>query len=287
MLAWQGWTIELPGRWNPVKLEGDWAEGYVLLADLHRPRLGIRWSMPNPKKFDSVAWAQQAMRDEVGQLAAAEAIDHPMSGEWQASTLFTEPDPPGRDVWVAYSKPSGRVVELIHHAHRRERILADTLLPAFHDVGEQEIVPWSVFELSCRTPAGLKLVRQRLNAGDLSLTFADPKRSVTVRQVAVAKLALQRMKIEQWMAQEQSLERKHYRKTGEANEIEITADSRQLKGVCGRLRRRWRWFWLRRLAPEIRTLALHDESRDRLVIVQGSDEALCREIATSVGWVSA
>jgi len=286
VMVWQGWKIELPGRWNPVKLEGDWKEGYALLADLHRPRLGIRWSTPKAKAFDAASWARRAMREEVGQLAAAEAAAHPIPGQWQASTLYIEPDPPGRDVWIAFSKTSGRAVQLVHHAHRRERILADALLPAFADVGDQTAMLWAVFELSCTIPAELKLLGQQLNAGDLSLTFSDRNRTVTVRQIAVAALALQRMGIEQWLVQQQGVERKHYRPASAASECEVVAETRRLRGITGRLRRRRRWFWMRSLNQELTTFALHDESRDRLVIVQGSNESVCRDVAASVGWAS-
>ena len=71
--AWQGWELALPARWNPVKLEGDYARGYALIADMHRPRLGLRWSSVGTKSFDAAAWAKRAMREEVGALAAAEA----------------------------------------------------------------------------------------------------------------------------------------------------------------------------------------------------------------------
>ena len=37
MFAWQGWKISLPAGWNPLKLDGDYARGQVLIAVL---RLG-------------------------------------------------------------------------------------------------------------------------------------------------------------------------------------------------------------------------------------------------------
>ena len=59
---------------------------------------------------------------EVGVLAAAEAVAGRASDpRWPASLLYLEPQPPGRDVWFGYGPVSGRMVQVIYHAHRRER----------------------------------------------------------------------------------------------------------------------------------------------------------------------
>ena len=72
VLAWQGWQLSLPPRWDPIKLEGGFDVGYALLADTHRPRLAIRWRTLRARdaKADRI---RRAMRDEVGILAAGEA----------------------------------------------------------------------------------------------------------------------------------------------------------------------------------------------------------------------
>ena len=73
-ICWQGWKLQLPRRWDPVKLEGDHAEGYALFADTLRPRLGLRWQTPKRKRrFDPDVAVRLALKNEVGQLAAAEA----------------------------------------------------------------------------------------------------------------------------------------------------------------------------------------------------------------------
>ncbi|HEY8668742.1 MAG TPA: hypothetical protein VIL86_18995, partial [Tepidisphaeraceae bacterium] len=148
-VAWQGWTLEIPSRWSPLKLEGDYDKGMALFADLHRPRLGLRWEKPRGKKFDALAWARRALNDEVGKLAADEARNFPLPDDrWTVSLLYQESEPPGRDVWVGYSAQSGRAVELIYHAKRRERILS-TLIPTLGDAPADQPLPWSIFELSC------------------------------------------------------------------------------------------------------------------------------------------
>jgi len=276
-LAWQGWRLPLPNRWNPVKVEGDYESGSIMIADLHRPRLGIRWKRAG-KNFDPNKWSRKALRDEVGDLAAAEARGIELDG-WQASLLYTDPEPPGRDVWVAYSPISKRCTELVHHAHRRENVLAASILPELSDLPCGAPILWSIFDLTCFAPAGFPLASHCLNAGDLSLTFEKDRRSVTIRQIALAAMALKRMSVDRWLADQESRRGRHYRTVGDEEPIEIGSS----KGLSRPMQRRRRFVLMRSLSPRLLTAVLHDESRDRLVIVQASDEALLREAAANVG----
>src|SRR5439155_26647575 len=146
-----------------------------------------------------------------------------------------------------------------------------TILPDVEDLDPVKAMPWAIFELSCMAPAGMKLAEQRLMAGDLSLSFADKQRSLSVRQIALAELALTRMALEKWLANQQQVEQKHYRSNGQTKPMKILADNHELTGVLGHLRRRRRFFWNRRLAGELITYALRDSGRDRLVLLQGND----------------
>ncbi len=290
LIAWHGWQLQVPEQWNPVKLEGDYRRGYALLADMERPRLGIRWQKPRARRFDPRDFVRRVMLDEVGKLATDEARPHRMSGEqsgqWDSPLLYLEPDPPGRDVFVAVSKVSQRAVEIVYHAQRRERLLADGVLPKLLDQPADQPMAWSVFELSCVCPPGLELQTKRLNPGDLSLSFADRRRLLTVRQVAVAELALKRMPLEKWLAQQNKLAGKHYRADGRPGLLEFETDRGTLTGLTGPAVRRRRFFWMRWLPTPLPTWALHDQRRDRLVLLQATDEALLRQVAPTVGFAA-
>src|SRR5882672_3367338 len=136
IFAWQGLKLEVPSSWNPLKLEGDYDNGYALIADLHRPRLGVRWITPARKKFD----ARRALVEEVGVLAADEAQKRGDDREWRDGLLYIEPDPPGRDVWVAQSKVSNRTIELVHHVQQREREGIENVQATLEDVLPNEPV---------------------------------------------------------------------------------------------------------------------------------------------------
>lgn len=285
--CWQGWRVDLQSGWNPVKLEGDYRQGTALIADLYRPRLGLRWITLHRKEgFDADKWSLQLMQEEIGRLAAREARPFAMpAGQWDGSILYIEPDPPGRDVWLAFSRTSGRGLEVVHHVHRRQNLLAELILPTLSDLPADRPMPWAVFDLSCHSPAGWELASHRLNAGDLSLTFQNRSGMLIVRQVALARLAIKRMSLEKWLADQERRQNKYFRPVGGIQELELSGNQGcWLKGLSRKMVRRRRFFFLRRLPAELLTAALLDEKRDRLVILQASDDRLVSQAAESVGW---
>ena len=305
--SWNGLSLDLPADWSPLKLEGDWSEGYALFADLTRPRLGVRWKRVKVKKGTDTL-VKRALRDEVGQLAASEALDHsPLAAShWNSPHLYLEPDPPGRDVWASFSDTSKRLVQVVHHADRRGPVLADRILPTLADAPPDGPQRWAVFELSCVAPPGFTLSGQTLNAGDLSLTFErgrsrswlgfagllDPPRRMTIRQIAVASLALTRRPLAAWLAAQQASQKKYYTvgalKRRPPKPVTIVAnDGRPLVGLVRTVRRRLRYRWSPRVAGRLVTFALHDERRDRLILAQGHDKAALRKLLKTVGWASA
>jgi hypothetical protein len=282
IVCWQGWRIEIPRRWDPIKLEGDHTEGYALFADALRPRLGLRWQSPR-KKTDAAQGVKLALRGEVGQLAADEAEPFALPGDgWQSSLLYTEPEPPGRDVFSGLSTATGRLLQIAYHAHRREHILAGSILPTLVDLPTDRATPWSVFDLNCVVPGGMQLKSKRLNAGDLGLTFADRHHELTIRQIAVATLALQRQDLDGWIADQQKTHKRHHRAAEFCAETTITIANREAQARIGRADRRRRFFLMWSQPREFTTIAAHDQERDRLIILEGTDESLLRVVAASV-----
>ncbi len=283
-LSWQGWQMRLPPKWSPVKLEGDYQEGHALFADLLRPRMGLRWKLAGRKNFDAATWAMQSLQAEVGRLAADEAQPLVMAtGEWPGSTIYIEADPPGRDVWLGQSLVSNRVIEVTYHAHRRDRMLADTILPTLVDLNASRSMPWSVFHLRCLLPPGWKLETHRLHAGDLSLAFSRPGHKLSIRQVAMATLALARMPMDAWLLDQQKADRKYFRPEGPITDTTMEIGGRTIDARMSRSARRTRFFMLASVPKQRLTLAGVDVDEDRIVIVQGTDEAVVRQVASSVG----
>lgn len=281
--AWHGWRLEVPREWNPVRIEGGWDSGFVLFADLHRPQLGLRWSRVNEQRLEPHDLCRRAMRDEVGALAAEESKPLALPGrDWSACLLYVEPSPPGRDVWIAHSPKSGRIVELIHHVNNPANALESAIVPNLKDLAPAGPMHWAAFDLRCTVPPGMRLKSHHFSAGDLTLLFKQANQMLSVREIAVAKLALSRMPLEKWLAREQpSL---HYRPGGPVVESNHRCtDGRQLIGIIQPMARRRRFFFMRWLPARSVTAAYHDADRDRLVLLRASDEALLEQVAQSVG----
>ena len=284
IFAWQGWQVQTPEEWNPVNLHGTFEAGYALLSDIHRPRLGIRWTTPG-RGFDCQRWSREALVAEIGELAAkeAEACGDERFGD---AVLYSEAEPPGRDVWLGRSSVSGRTFEVVHHVYPGEAPRMKELRERFSDSACNGELAWAVFDLSCATAGGWRLASQRMNAGDLSLEFARKSERMSVRQIAVAHLALKRMPLEKWLEEQIRPWVKRYRRVGEAAEVTMaTNDGRMLRGVSCRLERRRLMIWGSGTAA-IYAAALHDAKRDRLIFVEAKDESEAGELARSVGWAA-
>jgi hypothetical protein len=239
------------------------------LADLDRQRLGVRWQRAR-KGAKATNLVDDAMRGEVGQLAFAESID--LAGDrWLAARLYVEPDPPGRDVFVAYSAATGRLIQVVYQAAERDRVLRESIVPTLADRGEVMgksggARVWRVFWLTVVLPRPLKLLTQRLNVGDLALSFETPEGDLIVRQVAAARVATARRPLEKWLGT--LAEPKRYRAVGQP-------EAATMAGMTGLMQhhvRRRRLWWVRWLPRQYVACCLHDVAADRLVIVRAPSQ---------------
>jgi hypothetical protein len=283
IVCWQGWKIQIPRRWDPVKLEGDHSEGHALFADTLRPRLGLRWQTLK-KKIEPAGAVRKAMRAEVGQLAADEVKPLSLNDPaWQSPLLYLEPEPPGRDVFSAFSEISGRLLQVAYHAHRRENLFAATILPTLADLPIERAHQWSIFDLNCVIPGGMKLKSQRLNAGDLALTFNDRYQEITIRQIAVAQLALQWQSLDGWIADQQKTSKRYHHPTGKVEDTVIARNHKGIPARLSRMQRRFRYALLWNQPRSYATIAAHDADRDRLILLHGTDESLLEVVGAIVG----
>ncbi len=284
LLAWHGWNLAVPDTWNPVKVDGTWDQGLMLLADMHQAKLGLRWR--RAKRGDPEKWADRALKDEVGNLAAKQAAGFamPESTDWKVSKLYADTDPPGRDVWVGWSNQSSRVLEIVHHVKTRDTFFEQQVLPTVSDTPESGEQAWSIFDLSCKTPSGWKMQWFRLNAGDLTLSFKSKKKSANVRQIGPATLALTRLKLDDWIGQIDKSLRKIYREIDDLSDTTLDLPNRTLTGRRGVLYRKRRLFWAVMFTKKLDVIGVHDEVRNRLFIAQGDDEPAMREMLKSMGW---
>lgn len=264
-----------------MKIEGDWTKGSILIADFHATRLAIRWQAAPKRRFDSKKWTQSAIASEVGQLMLKESKEHVPSDVFSVGRLFIEPEPPGRDVWVGQSRASNRLLEIVYQTKTLSPVLRDRILPAISDQAPGDAQRWSIFDLSCTVEAGWKLKSNRLNAGDLTLSFEKKNDVLIVRQLAPATLALSRQPLERWLDSQQQIWKKVYRVKGQIDSLTNAPDVS--KCLSRTIPRRRRFFLARWIIPQRVTLAHHDLSRDRIVLVDASSMELAQRALATIG----
>lgn len=279
-IAWQGWRLQVPNDWNPVRIEGDHDKGSIILADLNEPRLALRWTRAG-RRFDFARWPARVIAGELG-ASFVDKIRRLEPGEipegFQHASAFEDDDPPGRDIFLAHSIASGRLIELIHPIERvSKRLLAD-IVPTLRDTGADEATSWSIFDLRCTIPPGFGLDRHRLNAGDLTLTFGRKRRTLVIRQVAPASLALAREPLDRWLERHARLWRAHY---GSKRRVFESLGTDETPLLRLSLPRRRRLFFARWLAPTRCILLRHDPRLDRILMLDGDDPGLLDEVMQS------
>jgi hypothetical protein len=291
--AWHRLILAIPDKWSPLKLGGDAAKGSAEFADLHRPRLGLRWDTLRKPPADVEKLLRRSLQAELGTVAAAEARSPGVCPTGASHCLiYDDTHPYKRDLAVAYFPASRRVVQLSYPLRRRENTLEHELLPGLTEVPPGDAAPWAIFELTCLTPPHLRLERHRLNAGDLSLFFVGPRRLggllapaewYSVRQIAVASMALQRTRVFGWLRAMQKPDDRLYRAARTAQPDTLQVAGYEFPAERLTMRRRRRFSFLRWYPRSCTTLACHDTQRDRLVIVHGTDEQVVRVLSATIG----
>ncbi|MGN6724382.1 MAG: hypothetical protein ACTHLZ_00545 [Tepidisphaeraceae bacterium] len=282
-ISWQGLSFHAPASWNPVKVEGDFAKGSLLLADLHAARLGVRWRQL-AKREEPAALIRRLMGEEIGALAADEAVTR-AAEHWQHAFLYRDPAPPGRDVWIGFSRDSNRVVQVVHHANRRQRPEFEAALDSLRDANADAPRQWSMFDLQLISPPGYVLQWYRLNAGDHTLAFRDAdQQQVLIRQIRPAGLALARQPLAQWLAIQPASATRFYRAVDEPQHVKLPIGGERCDGLSAvaARRRRMRFAW--KVPPRQVLLAFHDRARDRLVVGQGPDAERANLLLQGIGW---
>ena len=61
-IAWAGWRVRVPEDWRPLKLEGGWAKGSLMLGREGSPFVLIKWWRPEQKSFDAERWMKRRFK---------------------------------------------------------------------------------------------------------------------------------------------------------------------------------------------------------------------------------
>jgi hypothetical protein len=232
-LAWVGWELVMPDEWRPLRIEGSWDSGSLVVGGTADPVAQIKWLRPRRRSFDAERWIRRRLRSrrlEPGRPPGAAPRGF-AEGAWV-------PDENSRQLlrsWYGYSREAGLLIEVVANAEtdrssRRE--LARLVVPSLRTSAKDAPTRWSVFGSSFETPAGYVLARRRVGLGDVTIDLAGPNRSrLVLRQVYPGELALKRRKLARWLEVRPFKEKRRYRSKDEPAECVIETDGRELRGL--------------------------------------------------------
>lgn len=195
--------MKVPLDWRPLKIEDKHKEGLMLVGDSSRAIAQIKWWRPNPQSFEPDLWVKERIKETIPSKSSAVKGPAPDGFEptvWLPDVKYT-PDV-RKSIWLGYARDANLTIEIIFDATLGKsvtKLYSSMILTSLEISGLDESTRWSVFDVSFESPPGFALIDKRLKVGDMMLRLRNAKRTLILRQVYPAKLALSRRPIERWL----------------------------------------------------------------------------------------
>jgi hypothetical protein len=283
-LAWQGLEIPMRDDWRPLRIEGEHRKGSITIGDMDGPVFQLRWIRP-PRDSDSSGWIK-ARRLSVAGGQESRGAPRPESFEsssWIKNLAIREESK--KTVWWGRSERSNVLVEILLTSLSGSGVnqcFLKSALPNLRVASPTEDNLWQIYSARFVIPAGYRLVRKRLAAGDIALEFVRGwGEKLLVRQVYPAGLALERRSLQGWLRDRVFKEHRRFRQ-----ETEDRHDGQHVKwSGWKRLPFPLGWISPRRCDVLIR----QEQDLDRLMIVKyewqdGTEVKSVDKIADGMHW---
>jgi len=220
IIAWQGWQMPMGKDWRPLKIDGDYHDGFMIIGDQGGPVLQIRWE--RPKKAGPLTggtWLEEKCRRLA--VLPEDNPPHPAGFDrvaWVKNVLFRQGV--RKTLWWGWSASDVTAMEVMTTSLRKmetNRHVMEELIPHLTVFNPGEDWRWRLYRTSFKVPGTFRLFRQHLFLGDVALMFQrGAQENMMVRQVYPADLALSRRSMDQWLLQINPFpHRRIFRKTDE------------------------------------------------------------------------
>ena len=265
-IAWCGWRIRVPLEWRPLKIQGEFRKGSMMIGDGEQPRLLVQWRRVKDDGFDVQRW----FRERFSRQRAMPEPGAPCPPGFDASAWardFEVREGEAKSMWYGYSRTAGLLLECVTanltSAVARNPVLGE-VLPALSVSGRDEPIRWSLYDVVFVSPPGFELVRRHLYSGDIALGLAGgDQEELLLRQVYPAGMALSRRSLQGWLETSPFTERRQA--------PAAMPEKWERKGPGGIVRSGWRRlrFPLGWCNPRYSTaVAAVDGTLDRLLIAE-------------------
>jgi hypothetical protein len=206
--SWHGIGLDVPSEWNPGKISGDHKSGNVRLDDPTTVRLEVEWK--EARGDDGVGLvvdryieglAKEAQKGK-SSLNVSRQTDCPWLDlpEMTSPQYFTWETDYNIHTVAAYSPLSDRLlfVRIMLQTHEDPDNLLSRILNSLTDTPPDQPQVWSLYDLTCTSPAGYTLETYELKSGHIRLRFIQGTTSVQVDRLSLAQMLLKNRTLTAW-----------------------------------------------------------------------------------------
>lgn len=206
VIAWQGWTIPVREEWQPVRIEGDFYRGRMIVGNGDGPVFQVSWQRPKDiRDFDCAKWlSKQKSKYTDSQVGAVNTGDDndieitSLDGDIKNGRNMEH-----KQVWWVYSASIGIVMEISMPdvaVKEEQEFVRKHSVPEVRFSRPNEPSWWQIYKVGFSVPAGYILNEKHIFSGDIALEFRNEKEDrLLVRQIYPAELGLARRKIDKWL----------------------------------------------------------------------------------------
>jgi hypothetical protein len=290
-LAWAGWRMTVPAPWRPLRIEGAWRRGAMMVGDGEQALFQVKWLRPKQKNLQGERWIKQRLK-ALGAFGRTRKGKGAAAGGF-AETAWTPAKGQGRSFWHGCAPGAGLLIEVAVNSALEARIvrrIESKTLPSMMAFAREKPTRWAVFGASFESPAGYALKAHRLHLGDVALRLSGEKgTALMLRQVYPAKLAVERRKVERWLEISCFKEFRLYRSDGAVRPWTVNGPGGKSVGV---IRRGWKRMPFPFGACAARSsvdAAVHDTDLDRLLLAGHdtpgrADESVLVQALGAMNW---
>lgn len=203
LIAWEGIGAQMPESWNLVAASGDASAGYYRVDGPESEIVEFRWrklrSQPDLESIaeDYLKQVKKSTRkqkniyegDIFGSRRRARSSKTRSRMTQVRFEWLSDRQALGKLLWCGECK---RVViaQISFPPGKVERQQAEAMLESVHDHTLDGGVEWGLYGLSFRVPSSVKLIRQQLMSGFLSLNFKGRAGRVIIERWGLAEVLL-------------------------------------------------------------------------------------------------
>jgi len=203
--GWQGITLTVPSDWELAFTRGNYASGYVRLADGSSLRLELRWETSSRKvaPADVVDTYVRTLSGKARKAGAEFSVQRDLKmaspegkrvecyrwiGDRQVFAMLSRCEECGRTVHV----------HVLGSIDERLKGVARTVFASLRDHPQGGAVRWSFHDVDLSVPAGLPLRRQGLQTGCIRMLFGSRLTRLEFCRLSLAQVLLGGGELTDW-----------------------------------------------------------------------------------------